>query len=270
MTRRKDHHGPYRRAVITGASSGIGEAFAKALPDRTDLLLTGRNDTALGELADALKKTGRHVERLVADLSEDKGRDSLVQAAQAFSPDLLINNAGLGAFGRAVENEPLTERAMIEVNVVAPAVITRALLPEMLQRAREEGRRAGLVVVASTAAFQPLPYLATYAATKAFDYFYAQGLASELEYEPIDVLTVCPGPTKTRFFERAGGRRQPAGSPMSSAKDVADQALRALGRQNVVTIGASNRAYRGIAKLLPERILRGPTRRALRESFKGR
>ena len=159
---------------------------------------------------------------------------------------------------------------MVEVNVVAPTVITRALLPDMLKRARDDGQRAGLVVVASTAAFQPLPYLATYAATKAFDYFYAQGLASELEYEPIDVLTVCPGPTRTRFFERAGGGSELSGAQGSTPAEVARQALRALGRQDVVTVGTSNRAYRGIAKLLPERLLRGPTRRVLRSGLKGR
>ena len=265
MTRRQ-----YQRAVITGASSGIGEAFARALPDATDLLLTGRSTTALKALTDELAQDGRHVERLVADLSEDKGRDKLIAASRSFAPDLLVNNAGLGAFGRAVDNEEITERAMVEVNVVAPTVVTRALLPDMLNRAREDGRRAGLVVVASTAAFQPLPYFATYAATKAFDYFYAQGLASELEYEPIDVLTVCPGPTRTRFFERAGGGPELSGAQASTAAEVAREALHALGRQDVVTVGASNRAYRGIAKLLPERLLRGPTRRVLRRSLKGR
>ncbi|WP_119169318.1 SDR family NAD(P)-dependent oxidoreductase [Algihabitans albus] len=270
MTRGNDTRGAYRRAVITGASSGIGEAFARSLSDGTDLLLTGRNEAALEALADELSRDGRHIERLVADLAEDKGRDSLVAVSQAFAPDLLINNAGLGTFGRMIDNEPMSERAMVEVNVVAPTVITRALLPGMLQRAREDERRAGLVMIASTAAFQPLPYFATYAATKAFDYFYAQGLASELEYEPIDVLTVCPGPTKTRFFERAGNGKEPSGPRMSSATEVAHRALRALGQQDVVTIGAGNRAYRGIAKLLPERVLRGPTRRVLRSSMKGR
>lgn len=260
----------HRRALITGASSGIGTAFARALPEACGLLLTGRNAVALERLAGELAREGRTVETLVADLAGDKGRADVAAAGEDFAPDLLINNAGLGAFGRVQDNDPAVERAMVEVNVVAPTVLTRALLPGMLARARDERRRAGVVLIASTAAFQPLPYLSTYAATKAFDHFYALGLASELEHEPIDVLSVCPGPTETAFFERAGSARGPLGPAADRPETVARQALAALGRQDSVTIGAGNRAYRMLAKLAPDGLLRGPTRRALRRNVKGR
>ncbi len=267
----RPRRGPrHRRALITGASSGIGAAFARALPAQTDLLLTGRDAAALEALAADLAAPGRHIETLVADLADDKGRSALIAAAEAFRPDLLINNAGLGAFGRVIDHAPEVERSLAEVNVVAPLVLTRALLPDMLARARAERRRAGVIVVASTAAFQPLPYLATYAATKAFDYFYARGLASELAGEPVDVLALCPGPTRTRFFVRAGSARALGGAQMTGAPEVAAAALRALGRQPVLTVGAGNRAYRALAKLLPHRLLAGPTRRALRRSVQRR
>ncbi len=96
---------------------------------------------------------------------------------------------------------------MAEVNVVAVVTITRALLPGRLARAAADGRRAGLIIVASTAAFQPLPYLATYGATKTFDLVYAEALAREFSRAPIDVLALCSGGTETVFMERAGLKR---------------------------------------------------------------
>jgi hypothetical protein len=257
-----------QRALITGATSGIGEAFARALPPTCHLLLTGRNADKLAQLQGELARDGRQVETLVADLAGDKGRDALAETGRRFDPDLLVANAGIGAFGRVVDNDADAERRMIELNVVAPAVLTRALLPGMLERARRERRRAGVIVLSSTAAFQPLPYLSTYAATKAFDLFYARGLAAEMHGEPLDVLAVCPGPTATAFFERAGSARPVASAAMSSPQDVARQALAALGRQDVVTVGAGNRAYRALAKLAPTSLLRGATRSALRRNVR--
>jgi short-subunit dehydrogenase len=257
-----------RSALITGASSGIGRALARALPPTADLLLTGRDAEALETLGGELGRAGRRVETLAADLTGDPGRARLIAAGEAFAPELLVNNAGLGAFGRVLDHAPETERALVELNVVAPTVLTRALLPGMLERARAERRRAGVILLASTAAFQPLPYLATYAATKAFDHFYALGLAREMAGEPLDVLSVCPGPTETAFFVRAGRNQGAFGPAVSTPEEVARQALAALGRQESVTVGAGNRAYRVLSRLAPEGLLRGPTRRALRRGVR--
>ncbi len=164
----------YQCALITGATSGIGKAFAEALPSDTGLLLTGRAEDRLAALAEALAGDGRRVETITADLGCAEGQSRVIAAAEAANIDLLINNAGLGQYGAFVDNPPEFERAMVEVNVVAPVVLTRALLPGMIARAAESGNRAGIIVVASVAGFHPVPYMSTYAATKAFDLLFAE------------------------------------------------------------------------------------------------
>jgi len=194
----------HRCALITGATYGIGKAFAEALPVTTGLVLTGRTEEKLAALRESLAHDGRQVEIVPADLATEAGRDRVIAAAEAAEIDLLINNAGLGQFGAVVDNPLAAEREMTEVNVVAPVVLTRALLPGMASRADVSGRRAGIIVVSSVAAFQPLPFFATYAATKAFDLLFAEALAGELAEAPVDVLALCPGATRTEFFRRAG------------------------------------------------------------------
>ena len=261
----------YRRALITGASSGIGEAFARDLPASTGLFLTGRDQTRLEALRDELSEGERQIDVLAADLGAETGRSSLIEAAEAFAPDLLINNAGLGYYGSFLDNPPEAEREMIEVNVTAPLVLTRALLPGIVERARESGQRAGLIIVASTAAFMPLPFISTYAATKAFDLSFAEGLAGELRKEPIDVLGLCPGATATRFFERSG--MADSSLPIDRADDaatVARQALAALGRQTTLIVGGQNRALTLLARHLPREMVRRGTRSFMRRGLKPR
>lgn len=247
----------YHAALITGASSGIGEAFARALPGDTHLLLTGRDQARLEALSDQLVIPERKIEVLSGDLTDETFRLAVIEAAEALEIDLFMNNAGLGAFGPMTATDAAAEAQMVALNCAAVAHLTHALVPGLLQRARNWNKRSGLIVVASTAALHPLPYLSTYAATKAFDYFLAEGLAAELAGEPVDVLTLCPGPTETRFFERAGGR--PArSSGKASAESVAQAALRSLGKKRVEVVGASNKAYALALKVLP-----GPIKRAL-------
>lgn len=222
----------HRCALITGATFGIGEAFAEELPQSTDLVLTGRTEDKLASLRARLAVGGRRVEIVAADLAAEDGRDRVIAAAEAADIDLLINNAGLGCFGALVGNAPDMEREMAEVNVVAPVVLTRALLPGMLARADRSGNRAGLIVVSSVAAFQPVPYFGTYAATKAFDLLYAEALAGELRDSPVDVLAVCPGATRTEFFARAG-LDQTIFPYVADPKKVARRGLAALGRRTV-------------------------------------
>lgn len=259
-------------ALITGATSGIGEAFARLLPRETDLLLTGRDADRLAALRTELGGPAvqdRQVETLAADLASEEGRAALLDRAADMPLDLLINNAGLGCFGALTDNPPEAERAMVEVNVLAPVLLTRALLPGMLQRARSARRRAGLIVVASTAGFAPLPYLSTYAATKAFDLFFAEGLAGELMREPIDVLALCPGATRTNFQARAGGLRY-AESKMASAEQVAREGLAMLGRKPVHVVGNGNRLYVACTRFAPRRPLRDATRSYMRRVTKPR
>ncbi len=246
-------------ALITGASSGIGAAFAKGLPAATAVLLTGRDEASLAKLADAMAGAGRQVETHVADLSEQAGRDALIARASDLPIDLLINNAGLGAFGAFAQSPPEREAEMIQVNCLAPVLLTRALLPGMLERARESGRRGGVVMVASTAAFFPLPWLTTYAATKAFDLVFAESLAGELRREPVDVLALCPGATRTNFFARAGFASD---SPFAtiSAEQVAREGLAALGRRTVHVVGGANRLAAVGSRFAPRSWLRAGAR----------
>ena len=249
-------------ALITGASSGIGEAFARLLPADCGLLLTGRDAERLDALRSALG-SARQVEVLAADLATAEGRAALIEAASERPIDLLINNAGLGCFGAVADNPAESEAAMAELNVLAPVVLTRALLPGMIARARAGRRRAGIIVTASTAAFAPLPYLSTYAATKAFDLFYAEGLAGELAREPVDVLALCPGPTRTRFFERARGQALPKPG-LVDPEQVAREGLAALGRRPVHVVGGGNQAYAALTRLVPRGLLRRGTRNFMR------
>ena len=194
----------YRRALVTGATSGIGAAFAEELPVRTDLLLTGRDLQRLSQAAERLARPGRTIETHSADLTDVGARDRLVEHAEAFGVDLLVNNAGIGRLGRFLDNPADVERKTVLLNVVAVVDLTRRLLPGMLERARAGRRRAGLIVVSSTTAFAPVPFFATYAASKAFALQFTEALAEELCGEPIDVLALCPGATRTAFGRHAG------------------------------------------------------------------
>ena len=244
----------YQSALITGASSGIGAAFARALPRATALLLTGRDRDRLNALAQELGLNGRTVRTLIADLNTAEGREAVVGAAEIARVDLLINNAGLGRLGRVVDNMAAREAEMVQVNIAAPVEITRGLLPDMLRWARESSQRAGIINVASAAAFAPMPTFATYAASKTFLLNYTEALAEELSTEPIDVLALCPGATDTRFFNRAGVEK-PGLTPMHTPERVAAEGLRYLGSARVHVVGPTNYFASLAMRLLPRRFV---------------
>ena len=223
----------YSLAFITGASHGIGAAIATALPPETGLFLTGRDNAALDALGARLARDGRTVETMAADLRIAADRDRLAGRAESLGVDLFVNNAGLGRFGRLIDNPAEAEAEMVEVNVVAVHGLTRALLPGMIERARAGKARAGLVIVSSTVGHLPVPYFATYAATKAFDLSLAEALAEELRDQPVDILALCPGATRTEFQTRSG---TPAKlfDLAESADAVARKALAALGCKRVL------------------------------------
>ena len=252
----------YRCALITGASSGIGEAFARALPKSTSLLLTGRDRTRLTHLAAELANADRTVRSIAADLATAEGRQAVIGFAEGQPLDLLINNAGVGYLGRVADNPPERESEMAQLNMVAPVELTRALLPGLLKRA-DGGRRSGVIFVASVAAFMPIPLLATYAASKAFLLHYAEALAEELSDQPIGVLALCPGATRTRFFDRANVNR--ANLPqLDDADRVARQGLQALGHRVVHVMGPATYLATTAARFLPRRFVAAAAERAMR------
>ncbi|MDY0882118.1 SDR family NAD(P)-dependent oxidoreductase [Dongia soli] len=254
----------YGAALITGASSGIGAAFAHALPRATHLLLTGRNRESLAALAAELTGPGREIRIVIADLATAEGRQAVIGATQAFPVDLVINNAGLGRLGRAVDNTAERGSEMVLVNVLAPVEIARALLPGMLARAERNNRRCGAIFVASAAAFMPIPYFATYAASKTFLLHYTEALAEELSREPVDILALCPGATATQFFTRAGIDR-PTFSSIHSAERVAREGLQMLGQKRVHVVGPANYMTTLVSRFLPRGLVTFAAERVMRE-----
>jgi short-subunit dehydrogenase len=243
----------FRSALITGASSGIGEAFARGLPRTTALLLAGRDRDRLSKLAQELASPGRMVRIVVADLSDDQERGAAIAAAESAEVDLVVNNAGIGRLGRVIENTPERESEMVKVNALTPVEICRALLPGMLRRAEAKKSRGGIINVSSAAAFGPMPFFATYAASKAFLLHYTEALAEELSDRPIDVLALCPGATRTRFFERAGIEHM--GFTMHDPDRVVREGLQALGHRNVHIVGPGNYLATAAMRFLPRRIV---------------
>lgn len=216
-------------ALITGASSGIGECFARALAARgRSLVLVARSREKLEALAAELAR--KHQVKAVP-LAHDLGfPGSARELAQRLNQlgleiSLLINNAGFGARGEFWK-VPLDRQAeMVHLNILALVELTHLLLPPMV-----EGRRGGIINVSSTASFQPVAYTTTYAASKAYVTSFSLGLAEELRPLGVTVVTLCPGGTRTHFFEASRyGDRRPIGG-LQSPEEVVKAALKALER----------------------------------------
>jgi short-subunit dehydrogenase len=217
------------RALVTGASSGIGAAFSRALRSRGErLILVARREDRLEDLARELGGP-EWATALPADLSTEGAavrlRDEV--ARRGFAIDLLVNNAGLGHTAPFADQSPELVRVMLDVNVRALVELTHAFLPGMLDR-----RRGRIVNVASNAAFQPVPFLTIYAATKAFVLSFTEGLAEELKGSGVQVQALCPGLTRTEFLEVAGTHEGLAvtRTPMLTAEEVVAASLEALDR----------------------------------------
>ena len=229
---------PATCALITGATGGIGEAFARALPPETSLVLTGRDEARLEVLREEF--LGRAV-TVAADLTTHEGIAAVTSAAEEAGCDLLINNAGLGSYGSFLDTPFDGQRDTLRVDIEAVLSLIHTLVPGMLARAELSGRRAGLINVASSLAFFPVPTMASYAAAKAFVLSFSESFAAEMSGRPIDVLVSCPGAVKTEFGMRAGYRGAGIPGAMSPEK-VATSSLAALGRQSTVVIGPASAA----------------------------
>jgi short-subunit dehydrogenase len=239
------------RALVTGASSGIGVAFARALKARGErLVLVARRRQRLETLAADLGEDPSSV--LVADLASPNAVAQVVAetARRGFAIDLLVNNAGVGHTARFHEEPADRISSMLDLNVRAVVEMTRAFLPAMV--ARGQGR---IINVASNAAFQPVPFLTIYAATKAFVLSFSEGLATELEGTGVRVQALCPGLTRTEFLEVAETHTQGLlvnRIPAMTAEEVVRASLRGLDRGMVRVIpGLSNRALAAVQGLVP-------------------
>lgn len=236
-------------ALVTGASSGIGLEFARALArDGISLVLTARRDDALRELATELERAHGIETRVVpADLSSSAGVEEVLAQVDDLEIAILVNNAGVGCIGRFDLQDREELLRMVQLNCAAPVALTAELLPRM----RERGRGA-VIFVGSIAGSQPLPLHALYSATKVFDNFLAESLWGELQGSGVDVLGLQPGRTATGFRE-AAGQLPNAGVPPAG---VVAAALAALGHQPTVIPGVANWAMVNAAyRLLPRSIL---------------
>lgn len=238
-----------KTALITGASSGIGFEFARQLHGRGAkvVMLARRKSLLDAEVARLNTLRADSAEALVLDLASS---EDLVQALSYLHQnqiDILINNAGHGSFGSFAELDLNREISQIRLNVEATVVLAHAAIKRMIPR-----RSGVLVSVSSVAAFQPLPFMSTYAATKAFNYVHTAGLRAELKGSGVRVLAVCPGPTATEF---GGAARVPGtmtGVVRDSVVDVVKASLSALDRnRSFVVTGWRSKIAALVSVLLP-------------------
>ncbi|WP_198019416.1 SDR family NAD(P)-dependent oxidoreductase [Crocosphaera subtropica] len=248
-----------KTALITGASSGIGQAFAEELATRqTNLILIARSQDKLYRLAKHLReKTSIDVKVMVQDLTEPQAGQKVYDWVQnkGLSVDLLINNAGFGDYGLFYERDLSRQLAMIQLNVTVLVELTHLFLSQMQQRG--EG---SIINVSSIAGFQPLAYMSLYAATKAFVLSFTEALWAENKDKGIKCLALCPGPTESEFFEAARfpqSFQDKNNGNLTSAMAVVKDALNALDnhKSNVVTGGIGNKIIVNITRFLPREFL---------------
>ncbi|HEX4205892.1 MAG TPA: SDR family oxidoreductase [Ktedonobacteraceae bacterium] len=240
-----------KTALITGASTGIGAAFATRLAAAgTHLILVARSEEKLRALASQLAdQHAIRAEVIVADLSRVGAARTVFEETQkrGLAVDILINNAGFGTYGQFDTIDAQREQQEILLNVAALVDLTHRFLPVMVAR-----RQGAIINVASLAAFQPTPYMAVYGATKAFVLSFSEALWGEYRTKGIRVLALCPGETATEFFQVVGnGYDTPLGNAETPEK-VVQVALRALeqGRPSVIS-GRQNALSANLSRFFP-------------------
>jgi short-subunit dehydrogenase len=251
--------GPSSTALITGASSGIGEEFARQLAKRGHgLFLVARREDRLRSLAaDVERDCGVRVDIAACDLADEAQREALpgIVGESGRDVDILVNNAGFTTVGDVHEN-PDRQLGMIKVNIEALVDLTTKWLPGMTQRGR-----GAVINVASTAAFQPIPVQAVYAATKAFVLSFSEGTSAELKGTGVTMTALCPGPVATEFTEAGGFKKESPGPSWiwSSAEDVAKAGIEGADKgRRVVIPGLGNRFTAEFGRHGPRSILLGP------------
>jgi uncharacterized protein len=250
--------GDDRAAIVTGASSGIGEQFAEILSRRGyQVVLVARSADRLEDLAGRM---GPPAHPLPADLSDRAARAGLADrvAALGLIPDILINNAGLSTLGLVAKSVPEQEVNLVEVDVAAVVDLCSRFLPGMVDR-----RRGAVLNVASVAGFGPLPGQAAYGAAKAFVLSYTHSLRGELRGTGVSATALCPGPVDTGFGEAAGFSKEEAESALPRvmwvpAEKVARAGIDGLAAgRPVVVPGRVNRVAAAFFRVAPPELLLG-------------
>lgn len=250
-----------RWVLVTGAASGIGAElcglFAKS---GANLILIDKNRDGLEEMSQSLgKRFGIQTLNLVYDLSSPESPSQIFDELQRrqIEVEVLVNNAGFGTFGDFWEIEPERDQALVNLNILAPMLLTKLFLPAMVQR-----KRGKILNVGSVSGFLASPHATTYYSSKAWLLSFSQGLATSLQNTGVSVTIVCPGPTHTGFNWHSEGKANgendapPPRKPFQmEASVVAAQAYRGLHRGQMIVIpGVSNRFLALLAKLLPRKL----------------
>ncbi len=253
--------------LITGASSGIGEVFARKFAARgRNVLLVARSEDKLITLCNELGRSNSIRAQYVAlDLSQPESGSRLFEESQkrGLFVDLLINNAGFGSMGEFSKLDLERELNMIDLNVKSLVELTHRFIQPMIER-----KQGAIINVASTAAFQPVPFMATYAATKAFVLSFSEALWEENRAHGIKVVALCPGVTETNFFEAARGQKPPA-RVAQTPEEVVDVALRGLARgKSHIISGWTNFLMTESERLVPRSLVTRVAGRMMRSQHK--
>jgi short-subunit dehydrogenase len=241
-------------AVVTGASSGLGKAFAAQLASRGyPVMLVARRERELEDVAAEVRRLGGEARVVVADLSSAAGLGAVVGALDQVGPvDVLVNNAGFGEYGPFLEQRPEADAGQVALNIGAVVGLTRALLPRMVARGR-----GSIINLASALSFMPVPYFATYAATKAFVLHFSEAIAEEVRGSGVQVLAVGPGPASTGFVQASGMHGMRRQLPLLNAEEVVRVSLEAADRGRVVrVIGTIWRLLAFVVRITPRFLLR--------------
>ncbi len=248
-----------KTALITGASGGIGEALARTLAQHGyDLILVARTMGKLEALgAELSAKNGIQTTSISSDLSAFDASEKLIAELETrnLNVDVLVNNAGFGEYGEFATGDPIKQQQMISLNILTLTMLTRHLLPKMLER--KFGR---VMNVASTAAFMPGPLMSVYYASKAYVLSFSEALGEELLGTGVTVTALCPGPTESDFQARAAMQdsKLVQGKTLMTSREVAEQGVAALERgQRVVIPGIMNQIQAQAARFLPRAIVPG-------------
>jgi short-subunit dehydrogenase len=243
-------------ALITGASSGIGKALAEQFAaGGYDLILAARSVAPMEALAAELKRRhGITATVIGADLETEAGARQLVAdvRSRGLAISALANNAGYAAFGEFATSDLATELASMQLNMTAVVVLSKLFLPDLL------ANKGKILNTASTAAFQPGPYMAVYYATKAFVLSFSEAIAAELEGTGVTVTALCPGPTASGFQDRANMHNSGLvkGKKLPTAESVAAIGYRAMQKgERVVIPGAINWLMAQSVRFAPRRVV---------------
>ena len=246
-------------ALVTGASSGLGVAFARHVAcEGMDVVLVARREERLEKLAGELREVhGVVVHVVVQDLCAADCAEAIgaVLEAKSVHVSMLINNAGFGSYGRFYELDPDTQQRMVDLNCRAPVALTSSFVPAM-----REKKNGAIIFVASIIGYVAAPYFATYGASKAFNLMYGEALWGELGPLGIDVIALSPGYTKTEFEEVAGIHVDSPDWLKAKPENVVAMGFRHLGWRPSIVHGLVNKivplGLRGIPRILPPFIMR--------------